>query len=208
MARQWRLIFFGEYRNKTIPLTQAHEPNWLMRGPVALLALLSIGIWFSINPLSAHGSWFFQILPALEEVSFWWLAPVSIGLVLLGGWIGFRMTEPRTDSIFVQLSLSYGFLDVVYYYFVISPTRKLAIVLSRTDKRILDGLVNGVGVSTVVLAHLARVLDRSVVDGVVNGAAWLASQLGRMTRSVQNGQVQSYITAAVVGLLLVLWWIL
>lgn len=208
MARQWRLIFFGEYRNKTIPLMQAHEPNWLMRGPVVLLALLSVGIWFSVNPLSAHGSWFFQILPALEEVALWWLAPVSVGLVLLGGWIGFRMTEPRTDSIFVQLSLSYGFLDVVYHYFVISLTRKLAIVLSRTDKRVIDGLVNGVGVSTVVLAHLARVLDRSVVDGIVNGVAWLASQLGRMTRSVQNGQVQSYITAAVVGLLLVLWWIL
>ncbi|QDK83069.1 NADH-quinone oxidoreductase subunit L [Spirosoma sp. KCTC 42546] len=208
MARQWRLIFFGTYRNGDIPLTRAHEPDWLMRGPVVLLAALSIGIWFSINPLSAHGSWFFGLFPTVEAISFWWLAPVSIGLVILGGWIGFRMVEPNTNSIFVQLSLSYGFLDVGYHYIVINPTRKLASLLNRMDKRIIDGLVNGAGVSTVVLAHLSRVVDRSFVDGLVNGMAWLASQLGRLTRSVQNGQVQSYITAAVVGLLLVLWWIL
>jgi NADH-quinone oxidoreductase subunit L len=208
MTRQWRLIFFGDYRNKDIPIAQAYEPSWLMRGPVVLLAILSIGIWFSINPLSAHGSWFFQIMPIAEEAPFWWLAPVSVGLVLLGGWIGFRMTEPRTNSLAVQLSVSYGFLDVIYKYVVIRPTHKLAAILSRTDKRVVDGLVNGAGVSTVVLAHLTRVFDRSVIDGLVNGAAWLAGQLGRMTRSVQNGQVQSYITAAVVGLLLVLWWIL
>ncbi|WP_460958794.1 NADH-quinone oxidoreductase subunit 5 family protein [Spirosoma litoris] len=208
MARQWRLIFFGDYRNKEIPLTQAHEPDWLMRGPVVLLAILSIGFWFSINPLSAHESWFFQILPLVEEASFWWLAPVSIGLVLIGGWIGFRMTEPSANSLFVQLSISYGFLDEVYKYLIISPTHRLAASLSRADKRVVDGLVNRVGVSTVVLAHLTRVLDRSVVDGLVNGIAWLAGQLGRVTRSVQNGQVQSYITAAVIGLLVVLWWIL
>jgi len=42
----------------------------------------------------------------------------------------------------------------------------------------------------------------------VNGAAWLASRLGQVTRSLQNGRIQSYITVAVVGLLLVLWWLL
>ncbi|MVM29544.1 NADH-quinone oxidoreductase subunit L [Spirosoma sp. HMF4905] len=208
MARQWRLIFFGDYRNKDIPLTQAHEPDWFMRGPVILLAIFSIGLWFSINPLSAHGSWFFQILPITEEASFWWLAPISIGLVLVGGWVGFRMPEPHTNSVFVQISISYGFLDVVYKYIVISPTHRLASLLSRADRRVIDGLVNGAGISTVVLAHLTRVVDRLGVDGLVNGIAWLAGRLGRMTRSVQNGQVQSYITAAVVGLLLVLWWIL
>ncbi len=208
MARQWRLIFFGQYRNELILASQAHEPNWLMRGPTILLAILSIGFWFSINPLSAHGSWFFLIFPVAEETTFWWMAPLSVSLVLAGGWLGFRMQDPRSDSSIVQLSLRYGFLDFFYQHLVIKPTLRLAATLNRTDHRVVDGLVDGVGVSVVVLAHITRVVDKLGIDGFVNRIVWLIGWLGSLTRSVQNGRIQSYITAAVVGLLVVLWWIL
>ncbi|MFD2571324.1 NADH-quinone oxidoreductase subunit L [Spirosoma soli] len=208
MARQWRLIFFGPYQNQETPLTQAHEPDWLMLAPIVLLAGLSVGFWFSLNPFSAHTSWFFHLFGATEAESIWWLAPVSTGLVLLGGWIGFRMREPNHARSFVRLSVEYGFLDSIFQYFIINPSLKLATFLSRTDQRMVDGAVNGAGVSTVVLAHLSSGIDRFGIDGFVNGAAWLAGWLGRLTRSLQNGRVQSYITAAVVGFLVVLWWLL
>ena len=208
MARQWRLIFFGEYRNATVPLAQVHEPNWLMRGPVVVLAGLSVFLWFSINPVNAHGSWFFQLLPATETASVSWLAPVSVGLVLLGGWLGFRLREPDHSRSYVRLSIHYGLLDTLYTYLIINPTLTLAAKLQRTDQRVVDGTVNGAGVSTVVLAHLVNGVDKFGVDGLVNGAAWLTGRLGRLTRSMQNGKVQSYITVAVVGLLLMLWWLL
>ncbi|GAB2597451.1 NADH-quinone oxidoreductase subunit 5 family protein [Spirosoma areae] len=208
MARQWRLTFFGTYRNQAALVTQAHEPNWLMRGPIVMLAMLSIWFWFALNPLSAHESWFFTILPVPEENSLGWLVPVSIALVLIGGWLGFRMPEPRAKSSFVRLSVEYGFLDFFYRVLSINPTLKLAAMLNRADQRVIDGFVNGAGIVTVVLANFARVLDRLGIDGLVNGIAWLAGQLGQLTRSVQNGRVQSYITAAVVGLLAVLWWLL
>ncbi len=208
MARQWRLVFFGTYRNESMPLTQAHEPGWLMRGPVALLAALSVWAWFSVNPLSGHGSWFFRIVPVTEEETFVWLAPISIGLVLLGGWLGFSMRDPKSYSSYVRLSLHYGFLDFFYKYMVIRPTLRLAAFLNRTDQRVVDRAVNGTGVATVILAHLTNGFDRLGVDGLVNGAAWLTGRLGQVTRSVQNGRVQSYITVMVLGLLLVLWWLL
>ena len=208
MVRQWRLIFFGQYRNELIPVTQAHEPDWLMRGPVVLLAILSVGFWFSINPLSAHESWFFRIFPLAAETTFWWMAPLSIFLVLVGGWLGFRMQDPRSDSSVVQLSLRYGFLDFFYQHLVIKPTLRLSALLNRTDHRVVDGLVDGFGVSVVVLAHITRVVDKLGLDGLVNRIVWLVGRLGSLTRSVQNGRIQSYITAAVVGLLVVLWWIL
>ncbi|GAB3505745.1 hypothetical protein GCM10027341_37850 [Spirosoma knui] len=208
MVRQWRLIFFDDYRNQSLPLAQAHEPDWLMRGPMVVLAVLSIAFWFALNPFSAHGSWFFSVMPMAEEHSSWWLAPASISLVLLGGWIGFQMKEPNHTRSYVRLSVEYGFLDTIYQYFIINPAMKLAVLLTRTDQRVVDGAVNGAGVSTVVLAYLTSGVDRYGVDGLVNGAAWLAGRLGRIVRSVQNGRVQSYITAAVVGLLIVLWWLL
>ncbi len=208
MARQWRLVFFNQYRNEVIPASQAHEPDWLMRGPVVLLAVLSIGFWFSVNPIAAHESWFFQIFPTAEETTFWWMAPLSICLVLMGGWLGFRLRDPRPDSSVVQLSLQYGFLDFFYQRLIIRPTLRLSALLNRTDHRVVDGLVDGFGVSVVVLAHVTRIVDKLGLDGLVNQTVWLVGQLGRLTRSVQNGRIQSYITAAVVGLLVVLWWIL
>lgn len=208
MARQWQLIFFGEYRNEAVSADQLHEPGWLMRGPVLLLAILSIAFWFSLNPVSAHDSWFLHLFPTVEAAEHWWLAPASIALVLLGGWTGFGMKKADTNRLAVRLSIEYGFLDTLYTYAIINPSVRFAHWLNKTDQKVVDGAVNGTGVATVVLAHLASGFDRFGVDGLVNGAAWLAGRLGKLTRSVQNGLVQSYITAAVVGLLLMLWWLL
>lgn len=208
MMRQVRLVFFGDYRQTTLPLSAVHDADWLMRGPMLLLAGLSVFVWFSINPFSAHTSWFWSILPPMDEPTLVWLAPVSIGLVVVGGWLGFRMHEPARDKGYVLLSVEYGFLDAMYKYVFVNPLLKLAALLNRTDQRAVDGVVNGAGVLTVVLAHLTSLTDRFGVDGVVNGAAWLAGRTGQLLRRVQNGRVQSYITAAVVGLLLVLWWVL
>ena len=208
MARQWRLIFFGRYRNESVPATQAHEPDWLMRGPVVLLAALSLWVWFAANPFSAHGSWFLHLMPITQESAPGWLAPVSIGLAALGAWVGFRLREPTTRSSYVRLSVEYGFLDVFYNYLIIKPILRLSRLLNRTDQRIVDRAVNSTGVAIVVLAHLTAGFDRLGIDGLVNGIAWLAGRMGQLLRSVQNGRVQSYITAAVVGLLVVLWWIL
>jgi len=118
------------------------------------------------------------------------------------------MHEPAQSRSYVRLSLDYGFLDLIYNHLFIKPTLKIATLLQRNDQRIVDGAVNGTGVSMVVLAHLANGFDRFGIDGLVNGTAWVAGRLGQLTRSMQNGKVQSYITLAVVGLLLMLWWFL
>ncbi|WP_338872979.1 NADH-quinone oxidoreductase subunit L [Spirosoma sp. SC4-14] len=208
MARQWRLVFWGRYRNENVLAYQVHEADWLMRGPILVLAVLSFWFWFSLNPFSAQEGWFFSLIPITDEPAHWWLAPVSVGLVLAGGWYGFRMHEPNQTSSYVRLSQEYGYLDTLYHHLIINPTLKLTSLLNRADQRIVDGAVNGAGISTVVLAQLTSAFDRFGVDGLVNGLAWLTGQVGNLSRSVQNGRVQSYITAAVVGLLVVLWWLL
>ncbi len=129
-------------------------------------------------------------------------------MVALGGWFGFRNQETHLQYRYVRFSQRYGFLDTVYRYFLIDPVLKLSTLLNRTDQRVIDRAVNGIGVSTVVLAHLTNTFDRLGVDGLVKGTVWLVGRVGKVLRSVQNGLIQSYITAAVVALLLMLWWLL
>lgn len=208
MARQLRLIFFG------LPQTEQaiapHEPSWLMRGPVLLLSSLSVASWFSLNPLSGHHSWVLSLLtvPTTEATGPGWLGWVSVALVVAGGWLGFQLRDPAPTSPLVQASVHYGYLDQVYSRLVVGPVQWLASLLYRTDRRVVDGLVNGLGVGTVLLAHMARFADRFGVDGLVNGAGRLARLLGELTRSVQGGRVQTYIATAIAVVVLLLLWMI
>lgn len=219
MARQIRMVFLGENKHAPQLKSHIHEPNQLLRGPVVLLAVFSAWFWFALNPVSAHGSWVeawfsgemlgHSVIGAETTHSApIWLAPVSVLLVALGGWFGFRLRDPSPNRLVVQASIHYGFLDEFVNWLVVLPVRRLAHWLHQTDTGVVDGVVNGTAVSTVVLAHLAHAFDRFGVDGLVNGSAWVAGRLGKLTRSVQSGRIQSYITAAVVGLLIIIWLIL
>lgn len=212
MARQVRLIFFGQPESTSVVARtrdRPHEPDWLMRGPVWLLTILSVGFWFSLNPLSAHHSWVVQAIgQPLPEEGPVWLAPASILLVALGGWLGFRLREPAADSPLALASRQYGYLDELYRRTITGPVLWLASLVNRTDQRVVDGVVDGVGLGTVMLAHLVRFIDRFGVDGVVNGAGKVAIGVGQLTRSVQGGRVQTYIATALAVVILVLWLIL
>lgn len=233
MARQLQLVFGGDRRYHA---SHVHGPDALMRIPLFLLAALSLFIGFSVNPLSAHGSWFFTLFGTEEIEGPVWLAPASLLLAAAGGWAGYRyadawMTQLSPQSFWVRLSVEYGFLDRLYHWLIIAPVEHLAALTKQhdeaeakqlaapksthvirsvhhTEKGLVDGLVRGLGVGTVVLAHIVHAFDRLIVDGTVNGAVWLAAQTGQAVRSVQNGRIQSYVTAAVVGLLALLWWLL
>lgn len=204
MARQIRLIFFGQPASVLAP----HEPDWLMRGPVWLLTILSVGFWFSLNPLAAHHSWVSQAVGPLPAGGPVWLAPVSVGLVAIGSWLGFRLHQPAPDSQLAQASYHYGYLDQLYQRVVTGPALWLASLVNRTDQRVVDGVVDGVGLGTVMLAHFARFADRFGVDGLVNGLGNAARSAGQLTRSVQDGRVQTYIATALAVVILLLWWIL
>ncbi len=205
MTRQLRLVFFGTEHNESA--IKPHDPSWLMRGPVWLLAGLSVGIWFSINPFDAHGSWFFRLFAAQTAEGPYWLGLVSVALVALGGWLGWTRPDPAPTSRWLQTSLRYGFLDEAYQRALIVPFLQLANLTYRIDKDAVDGIVNRAGRGAVIGAHLAHLADRLVVDGFVNGLGVIANGFGRLLRGLQSGRIQAYIATALVGLLWLLWYL-
>ncbi|WP_128546601.1 NADH-quinone oxidoreductase subunit L [Larkinella soli] len=206
MARQTRMVFYGEYRNTAHPADHVHEGDFLLTGPVIVLAALSLGFTFSWNPFSAGHSWFANLFPLSGETGgHLWIALLSVAVVAGGVGLGWRMPEPAASTVWTRLSEQNWHLDEWYRRLIVRPFVRFARQCYRFDQLLIDRLVEWIGVGTVVLAHMVAWLDRTFVDGLVNGAAWLARRLGGLTRQVQNGRVQSYIVSAVVGLLLILW---
>ncbi|KAA9346763.1 NADH-quinone oxidoreductase subunit L [Larkinella humicola] len=210
MARQGQLVFFGSYRPADpVGSAPVHESGPMLTAPVLLLAVLSIGFVFSGNPFSAEQSWFFRLFPAVgDHGGHLWIALLSISVVVVGGWLGWRMPVSTQSTSLSRLSEHNWYLDGFYKRLIVRPFVRLAYLSYGFDRRVIDKLVDFAGIGTVVLAHMIGWADRMIVDGLVNGASWLAHRLGNLTRSVQNGRVQSYIASAVVGLLVILWFLI
>lgn len=193
MTRQWWLVFMGEWRNPVADLENVQEAPMLIKLPIEVLAVLSLGFAFSANPLNASGVWFFQHhLPENH-----WIGMVS-ALVAFGGvYAGYRLFANEPFRI-IDWTVD---LDGFYQRYLVIPTLRFASQIQFFDQALLDRLVNKVADLQILIAKMIDWTDQKVVDGVANGTARLAGKIGQATRRVQSGRVQWYIVAAMVGLL-------
>ncbi|GAB3248162.1 NADH-quinone oxidoreductase subunit L [Larkinella harenae] len=209
MARQAKLVFFGTPRQADDSHAPAHESGLMLTVPILILAALSIGFVFAANPFSAGHSWFFRVFPpANEPEEHLWIALLSVSVAALGIAMGWQLPVVTKSTSLSRVSEYNWYLDGFYKRFIVVPFVRLARLSYRLDQQIIDRLVDLTAKGNVVLAHIIAWTDRTIVDGLVNGASWLAHRLGNLTRSVQNGRVQSYIASAVIGLLLILWFLI
>ncbi len=90
------------------------------------------------------------------------------------------------------------YIDELLDVTVIKGTFLLATVMSWIDKNIVDGLVNLAARITMILGRLGAGFDKYVVDGLVNLVAWINGGLSMFVRKFQTGKVQTYVTLAMV----------
>lgn len=73
LGRQLFLVFFGKFRAANhipfISTTSIKDVPLLMKVPLVILATLSVGMVFSLNPFDASYSWIFNNLPIPEPVT-------------------------------------------------------------------------------------------------------------------------------------------
>lgn len=195
MTRQVLTVFFGEFRNPLFSVKAVHEGSWKLKMPLALLAILSTGVVFSLNPLNAGHSWFWHFLnPMIEEVvENHTIAIVSVAV----GMAGILTAYLTKDKVIIYTLPTF---DGLYNWLFVAPTLALAKYLQVFDTKVVDFAVNALVTIQVQLATLSAWVDQTFVDGVPNGLATGAGIIGKVTRSVQGGKVQLYIVSALVGL--------
>jgi NADH-quinone oxidoreductase subunit L len=213
VLRQGWLVFGGENLRfeKEFPGISAHvhEVPWRMKLPMLILAAGSVFVWFSFHPLEAEGGWFLEKMTSspLPPKNVW-LTIFSI-LLFPAAYLTIFLYYRRSFQIpeFIRnLFLYHFYLDIFYKKTFIFLGKKL-MQLAVQINVLLDKFSDGLGIITVVFAHIFAWTDTFLVDGMVNFTARTARNLGQLTRSPGNGRIQLYFSILLFTLLTLLVWL-
>jgi len=198
--RAYFLTFWGRQRVPEEAGHHAHESPRSMTWPLVVLAVgsLVVGAYFEWTGQFEHflaqtpsllGAGKLIDTPGGEHASHTAIALWSTAVVLLGigaAWVlyaGGRVLVESAARVLAgvglyQLSHRKFFFDEIYGALIVAPLRGLAALSAWFDRQVIDGLVNACG------------------------AFWVL--VGSMLRPLQNGLVQFYALAMVLGLLVLI----
>ncbi len=193
MFRLWYLTFFGELRT---PKVHPHESPWSMRGPLVILAILSVcGGWIGSVRFSAYlapaAAAHRPMPPGNPGLEF--VLSVAAVLVALEGWLiadkYYRRKKERPAQLAAALPTGYKLLSNKYYVDEIYSASLVKPLLS---------------ISKYVLGW---VVDTAILGGVTWLLAGVASLTGMILQRWQSGNLRSYaawLAAAAAAVLLFL----
>src|SRR3989442_2235856 len=179
--RLWFMTFHGEYRGHEHP----HESPRVMTAPLIILAGFTLASGLLAYPMGGFGNLIFSGAPAagLPLVGIpaqdYLLEGVSMGVAVLGLALASavyatkripaeRFTASRGGAFLLPLLSNHYWIDDAYDAFSRTVVYDAAPGLDWLDRKVIDGIVNGVGRAGVVVATGTDRFDRQVIDGAVN----------------------------------------
>jgi NADH-quinone oxidoreductase subunit L len=185
-SRAYFMTFWGEERIPHEAGHHAHESPPVMTVPLMILAVGAVAAGFMVEPLT---HWFSHLLsrtpylePLAEHSANGMLIGGSILAVVVGIGVAFQMYVrvpglparlAQSAQELYQLSLNKFHIDELYDFFIVQP---------------LAGF-----------ARFCRIIDQYVVDGLVDLVGQVPRLLGILFRPMQNGLVQFYALAMLLG---------
>ncbi len=241
MTRHMWFMFFGSFRApfdvQQVRFSPKLETERAMLVPVIALAILSLGIFFSLNPLSFSSSWVVEGI-SLKHSSMTLLADelvqavtlqdaanhlphiiigmvsallaatgIIVSLVKYNRKISEQLLHEQPTTAFAKLSCNHFYLDTFFNAAFVRPALWTATTLYRVDKRIIDFTLNYGSKWLVVISKVIGWFDRLVVDGLVWLVGSLSKLFGMLGRKLQNGKVQSYYAYSLFGFILIILYI-
>jgi NADH-quinone oxidoreductase subunit L len=101
-------------------------------------------------------------------------------------------------------SLNKWYFDELYDKTFVAGTIGFSKLIGWFDAKIVDGIVNGVGNLTRLLAVFTGAFDRIVIDGIVNFTAYISGFIGLIFRRIQTGKVQTYLILVIFSIIILL----
>lgn len=228
MFRLVILTFFGEHQGGD-RINMIHESPKVMTVPLMILAVLSIWIVYSWNPLDGSQGWVSAATPRPESVvpaavaappaevfneehhhahyTAMFLSLAVAGLGILLAFATYHWKKINADAIATRVRGLHKFLlnkwyfDELYNVIAVGATLRLTNMLRWFDNTIIDGLVNGSGKVTKVTSTVSGWFDNWVIDGAVNAVAYVSGFFGIALKKTQTGKIQTYIVLAVFGVM-------
>jgi NADH-quinone oxidoreductase subunit L len=217
MTRQVWLIFLGEKRYQIFKSVHPHESPVMMWGPMALLAVLSVFIWFSWNPFDGSHGWFLELVGGEAMGHILWVPFAATAVTIIAIFLAFRETRAQDPfSIYAGNSKNAipflqklaGLNEFSRDVFFIKSFASISKGLKEFEVRIVDAFVDGVAKWSVVLAHIVSWGDRNIVDGGVKLTVFTIKSAGQGVRGFQNGKIQSYYLVTALGVFLLILWLM
>lgn len=193
-------VFFGEER--ATKGLRIDELPLAMRLPVLILAAGSLWFLVSWNPFHFK-TWMFA--EAGDSPYGLWITLFStlwVVAALVISWYVFRNRGFTTASL-----LEEAFYFDKFYQSLTDKTMGMATrAVSVAERRGIDRTLHGIVYAQVIAAHVAGWLDRTFVDGTVNAVARLTGFGGKITKSVQGGNIQLYVFWSVFAIIILIIW--
>jgi NADH-quinone oxidoreductase subunit L len=202
VGRLMNMVFFGK-TGEGLTVSKLKLP---IVAPITVLALGSLWFWYSLNPISTQSSWALALLESENLASQGlWIPITSVIIVGIGLFLSTRLANAGKHDFLFNLGYHNFYLDNIYNKTFVSAVHTLAKASDFSDRRIIDGAIHSISRTYVVVASIAGFVDSQIVDGLVNAVAKLAAGTGKLLAGIQSGKIQSYILAALLGILILLW---
>jgi len=211
MTRQMIYIFFGNRRTAS---EHAHESPCVMTMPLIALAACSILFGIVLTPawpwlhayLTREPSQF-DIAQLIQPMLF-----VSLALVAAGVGLGFAIyrkaaeTDPleQAQPALFRFLKNKMLLDELYDRTVVAFSRMAARLSDWIDRHVWDRLVRAVGGLGRLFGVVATSFDERGINAGVDEATTGTRGLGRVISGWHSGQIQTYLRAVGVSLLVLL----
>lgn len=200
--RMYVAVFFG---TRATPFADLSPTPPVMQWPVSLLAILSLWIFFSLNPAGpgmflrwTNNETYHALYPVGTLVSI-----ISIAWTILSVAIGYWIFTVKKASFDETPTL-----DALYDKLFVNPSLRVSSSLQSLDKKVIDGILHVFVYGQVAIAKIAGYADRYLVDGVVTLVARLSRVIGNLARGGTEGRVQSYLAWSAIALIIFIFWFL
>lgn len=196
--RAYFMTFWGEKKIPPEAEGHAHEGGWDMTLPLIVLAIGAIGVGYYTGPLTYQFSHLLERTPnfkPLNDVPHMYdeivggnhpsamIMNISIAVASLGVALAALMylvqpalarSTAKSMGGLYYLSLNKLYIDEIYQFFLVRPAE--------------------------AMAQIFRWIDSNIVDGLVDFTGRLSQQIGKVLQPVQNGLVQYYALATLLGI--------